>query len=318
VNREHLNRVGPRLVGLTPNQRLVYYGILHHANAEMQAWPSVPTLINFSGASRMTVLRALRHLETLGLIRTTRRTRANGSRASNVYQASIPDGGVSPTGTGGVPTNGTGGVPPTDTGGVPPTGTPLEDPFEDPFEDPIEDPLFSNQNLVAGGDVKPTIGDLQEEVKKGGSANNTKPLKISLEKGIRTPTGVEQIWNEAYPIDGFRPPFTMKEKGQAKNLLKKVGKDRVRSLLQRVLGNWENFSYYAQKANGAKDSPSVPHLGFVLANAVHALKYTEDSEPAPVVNIPEPVPVNPKYKVEELPTYTPEQWLAFLEDDADA
>lgn len=66
-------------------ERLLLLALAHHADRRGRCWPSHNRLAQMTGMSRRSVLRYLAELETLGLIRSEQRTRADGGKSSKMY-----------------------------------------------------------------------------------------------------------------------------------------------------------------------------------------------------------------------------------------
>lgn len=79
------NRV-VRNYGLTPHQGWLYAVIVYHLDRkENDAFPSIATLAKESGMSKPSAIKAIQHLEQVGLIRVTRTTTEKGDNAVNHY-----------------------------------------------------------------------------------------------------------------------------------------------------------------------------------------------------------------------------------------
>jgi len=65
--------------------KLVYLYLCRRANADGKSIPSYQTIADDCGLSRRTAIRAIKELETIGLLVITKRKRENNSNTSNLY-----------------------------------------------------------------------------------------------------------------------------------------------------------------------------------------------------------------------------------------
>jgi len=79
------NDIADQAHKLGPNAVIVYVVLLRHAGQRNGCWPSVKRLCQTTGLSRRTLQRAFRKLESLRLIKRSRR-----EGMTNVYDLTIP------------------------------------------------------------------------------------------------------------------------------------------------------------------------------------------------------------------------------------
>ncbi|MBJ7287587.1 helix-turn-helix domain-containing protein [Williamsia sp.] len=127
----------------SPVLKLILILLANKADEQFSCFPSVRTLMAESGAGRSTVLRALKTLETDGLITRRAQFHASGAQRSSRYYLNHPDVQLSPEGVDTTlprPESGR-GLSRRRTEGVPirhPPGDPQVDPLNPPKEPPSE------------------------------------------------------------------------------------------------------------------------------------------------------------------------------------
>lgn len=81
----------------SPTQKLVLLSLADHADSFGQCFPSLDLIAKRAGVSRRSVLRHLSEMEERGILVRHKRTRADGSQASSLYQIlTSPPGSVEP------------------------------------------------------------------------------------------------------------------------------------------------------------------------------------------------------------------------------
>lgn len=71
--------------------RVVLLALAESADKHGYCWPGVKHISDRAGVNRASTFRALRQLETEGLIARTQRRRTNGSQRSNAYQINLDE-----------------------------------------------------------------------------------------------------------------------------------------------------------------------------------------------------------------------------------
>ena len=123
---------------LSPTQRIVLLNIINHLGCDSgEAWPSLKRIAKKSGLSRSTVIRCIDHLETVGVLTVTNRTRKDGkSNTSNLYKINDMWEGWCQSDTTPSVTHDT---TPSVTGDTPPSVT-----HDTPYEPPTKEPPRCN------------------------------------------------------------------------------------------------------------------------------------------------------------------------------
>lgn len=127
-----------------------------------------------------------------------------------------------------------------------------------------------------------------------------KPEKITV-------TALIDVWRKTVPKHNsgvhFVGEFTLVQKGQFSNLIKRWGgADHLASAeyLAFVLSRWTKFTKYVEEAAGAKNTPALPHIAFLL-------KYCEEARNMFLDESKAGVPPPPKKVVKAPPKPQPEQ-----------
>jgi hypothetical protein len=108
-------------------------------------------------------------------------------------------------------------------------------------------------------------------------AGFTNKKVIAVTQPITNPTEFYAHWVDQlhfnYDDIGCLPPFTGKEKGQVKVLIKLWGPECTRSILTLVINQWIQFIKSNEEITGAYKSPMRPTLYYLHLHRVYAKNY---------------------------------------------
>jgi hypothetical protein len=144
-----------------------------------------------------------------------------------------------------------------------------------------------DQSIAPPGDVamaKKYGGNSSAEVLKAFQAAKAGPVVASK----ATPGGMYEVWRSAMPkyIEGvqFVAPFTLKEMGMCKTLVRSWGPDSPQILLF-LIQHWIPFTKHCETDLAAFKTPARPTLPFLAAFAGHARNWYQVQITAPAKTV---------------------------------
>lgn len=239
----------------TPSVKLVMLCLAEHANERGNCWPSVARVIEKTGLSRRSVSGAIASLKSLGHLKVEVRNYRNR------YTLALPKGGQCAN-----------SAPPMS------KSCPSDEqnlPIYEPSVEPKEEP-----SKTLGLTPKSKPNPLQE---KEGEEKEEKEMKVQeivqkkewqkLPKAKKESVTARVVKEWQLALLDENPDVlavspSMKEVGQIKHLIARVGSAQAKSLLRKTVADWEGFTYFA--ANG-KAAPPEPHLGYLLTHVETAM-----------------------------------------------
>jgi hypothetical protein len=259
-----------------PSNKLVMLCLAEHANERGHCWPSVIRIMDLTGLSRRSVSRALSELKNLGLLRIVTKNYRNRYALAFPKQCANLTPPMSQIGTSDEP------------------NWHIYEPSVEPKDEPSKDLGADAQQ------TKPTPSKAEgDEPEKGVTEGATEKegIPVKVEEVVKTQqwkklpkakkdsvvARVLSEWRVAlqdvYP-DRLNVVPSMKEVGQVKHIVARLGPNTTKQLLRKVVADWEGFTYFA--ANG-KAAPPEPHLGYVLAHVELATQWVQmyGTEPVP-------------------------------------
>lgn len=253
-------------------EKAVLHALATFADSKGRCWPSQETIAEAAGVSDRTVRRALKSLAAKNIIRTTH------TQTSNVYTMTIPGGHCVQSGWTACPVQ-------------------ADTVSDEHINESVKEKTIESGVAIANAechDIKQPQ-NLQGENIVTIEDNSILPAKSNKVSA----TAIEALWKEFLPkhFDSckFVSSFTVKERGQASQFIKKVGGENALDCLRCVIGSWSYVLF------NVKIKPIYPTIGFLLQHVDEAMSYwiaKKEKQEEKAKYVPPPPKPKPVPKVE--------------------